>query len=405
MGKLVFLFHSSLKCTSMLPGKSVLFLALLLMPAKSYIAAQQKESGDALFVLNKHSAAVKSVAFSEDDSLLATGSEDKTIIIWNAQTGEPVTTIGNNFFPVKALQFYTGDELFVASGPDIKRIDFQGKIIQTYIGKTAYIWSLDYNRPTGKITAGSFGKTIRVWDVATGKETLLLEGHEKSTLPVCFSPTGNQILSGSLDQSVRLWDANTGKELKKMDGHSDNIFRVAFHPNGRYAASASADKTIRLWNLDSGKIVQTYLGHTSGVMDIDFSPDGNHLLSCSNDNTIILWETITGNRLYSFVDHKATVNSIEFSKNGKYFASASDDKTARIWKLDKKVYVEFYYLNDIENAIAGSPLFNAKLPGETKQEYKERQDKARIFLEGVYNTCYQQYMQQLGRQSIDDLNK
>ena len=382
-----------------------LLITLLNLTETSVLQAQDEPLKDAIFVLNKHSEAVKSIAFSADSSLLATGSDDKTIVIWNTQTGEPVTTISNNYFPVKALQFYAHDELFVASGPDIKLIDFQGKIIRTYIGKTAHIWSLDYCRPTREITAGSFGKTIRVWDVNTGKEVMLLEGHEKSTLPVCFSPTGNQLLSGSLDQTVRLWDAGTGRELKKMEGHSENIFCVAFHPNGRYAATASADKTIRLWNLEAGKIVQSYLGHTGGILDIDFSPDGYHLLSCSADNTIILWETISGNKLYSFVEHKAYVNAVEFSPDGKFFASASDDKTARIWKLEKRMYVEFYFHSDIENAIAASPLFNAKSPGETKQEYRERQDKAGIFLEGIYDTYYQKYLQQLALQSFDELNK
>ncbi|MBN2274325.1 MAG: WD40 repeat domain-containing protein [Bacteroidales bacterium] len=371
----------------------------------SQLCGQDDAGSDAWLVLNKHGDAVKSVAYSDDSSVLATGSDDKTIVIWDLKTGEPVTTIGNNYFPVKALQFYNNDELFVASGPDIKLIDLRGNIIQTYTGKTVHIWSLDFSRPTGRITAGSFGKTIRIWDIKSAKEYLLLEGHEKSTLPVCFSPKGNLLLSGSLDQSVRLWDADSGKVLRIMEGHSGNIFCVAFHPDGHYAASASADKTIRLWDLQTGEIVQSYLGHNSGILDIDFSPEGYHLLSCSDDNTIILWETISGKKMYSFIDHKAAVNAVEFNPDGKSFASASDDRTARVWKLENKIYAESGYHDEIENAIAGSPLFNARESGETRQDYKERQEKARIFLMEIYNTYYQKYMQQLRLQSFDELKK
>ncbi len=379
------------------------FLAMAAITGTWPVQAQHDGGKEATFVLNRHSEAVKSVAFSDDGLLLATGSEDKTIIIWNAQTGEAVTTIGNNFFPAKAIRFFSNNELFAASGPDIKLIDFQGKILRTYTGKTAHIWSLDYCRKTGRITGGSFGKTIRVWNVESGKEALLLEGHEKSVLPVCFNGSGDRILSGSLDQTLRLWEADSGKTIKKMEGHSGNIFCVAFHPGGRYAASASADKTIRLWDLETGKIVQSYLGHESGVMDIDFSPDGSHLLSCSDDHTIVLWETVTGNKLYSFIDHKGPVNDVTFSPDGSFFASASDDKTARIWKLDKRHYVELLFRNDIENAIAGSALFNDKSPGESKQDYKERQDKAKLFLEEIYSACYDKYLQQLATQKIEDL--
>jgi WD40 repeat protein len=387
-------------------GNSVIhFLLLLVLSVSSPLQAQDERGGDVRFIFSRHSEAVKSIAFSEDGTMLATGSDDKTIVVWNTQTGDAITAIGNNFFPVKALQFYGNDELFAASGPDIKRIDFQGKILLTYPGRTAHIWSLDFNRPTGRITGGSFGKTIRIWDVASGKEILLLEGHEKSTLPVCFSPDGNFILSGSLDRTVRLWSADSGKELKKMEIHTDNIFAVAFHPGGRYAASASGDKTIRLWDLETGRVIQTYSGHNNGVTDVEFSPDGCHLLSASADYTIALWETISGKKLTSFVDHKATVNDVEFSPDGHSFASASDDRTARIWKLDKKIFVDAYYNTDIENAIAGSPLFNAKLPGETKQEYKERQDKANDFLDGIYDEYYQKYLQQLHMQNFDNLNQ
>jgi len=387
-------------------GDTILhFLILLFLSAGVPMQAQVEPARDARFVLNKHTEAVKSLAFSADGSILATGSDDKSIILWNTKTGEAVTTIGNNFFPVKALQFFSNDELFAASGPDIKLIDLQGKILRTFPGKTAHIWSIDYNRPSGRITGGSYGKVIRVWDAATGKEVMLLEGHEKSTLPVSFSLAGDRILSGSLDHTVRLWDADSGKELKKMEVHTDNIFSVAFHPGGRYAASASGDKTIRLWDLETGRVVQSYMGHEGAVLSVDFSADGNHLLSGSADYTIVLWETVTGNKLYSFTDHKATVNEVAFSPDGTSFASVSDDKTARIWELAKRMYVELYFSTDIENAIAGSSLFNAKSPGETKQEYKERQDKAHAFLVSLYDEYYEKYLQQLSRQNFDNLNQ
>lgn len=370
-----------------------------------WVQLLSSQSHDNSIVLTKHTAAVKSVAFSPDGSLLATGSEDKTIYIWNAKTGELVTTIGDNFFPPVALRFHSSDQLFVASGPDIRLIDFSGKIIRTYAGKTVHVWSIDYNETVKKVTAGSFGKTIRVWDSETGKEVLLLEGHEKSALPVCFSPAGDRILSGSLDQSVRLWNAATGNEIRKMEGHTSNIFSVAFHPSGKYAASASADKTIRLWDLETGNILQTYSGHTGGILDVEFSPDGNHLLSCAVDNTIILWETVSGNKLYSYVDHKAAVNDVEYSPDGWSFASASDDKTARLWKIEKKVFLEHYFLNEMENAIAASPLFNARESGESKQAYKERQDRAAAFLEELYEEYYKKYLIILQSQSIENLKK
>jgi len=138
---------------------------------------------------------------------------------------------------------------------------------------------------------------------------------------------------------------------------------------------------------------------------VKFSPDGLHLISGSTDNTIILWETVSGNELYRFTDHKAPVNAVAFRPDGQCFASASDDKTARIWKLEKRMYVDAYFKADIEKDVAASPLFSEKSTGETKQQYRERQDKANAFLNDLYDYYYQKYLQQLNRQDFNEQNQ
>lgn len=346
-------------------------------------------------VFKKHNAPVKALAFSMDGKTLATGGDDKLICFWNLETGELSGSIQNPF-PVKALRFTTDDNILAACGNDIKLMDRQGKLIRTFSGYTTDIWSFSYNKNTRRITAGSYAKTIKVWDFITGKPVLLLEGHERSCLPVCFSPSGDLIASGSLDKSVRLWDAATGKEKNKMELHSENIFTLDFHPSGKYVVSASADKTIRLWSVDSGKIVRTYSGHTGAIFDVQFSPDGNHLISCGADKTILLWEAATGKKLYSFIDHTGMVNSVRFSNDGSSFASASDDHTVRLWPLEKKFYLaESYFEKEIEETASKSPLFAPRGSDESRQDYAAREIEANKFLDSLYDRYYLEYIEML----------
>jgi dipeptidyl aminopeptidase/acylaminoacyl peptidase len=365
----------------------------------SNLPAQQET--EALKVFRKHSAPVKALAFSADGKTMASGGDDKMIYFWNLETGELTGSIQNSF-TVKALRFTSDDNILAACGTDIKLMDRQGELIRAYSGYTTDIWSISYNKTTQRITAGSYAKTIRVWDFNTGKSVLMLKGHERSCLPVCFSPSGSIIASGSLDKSVRLWDAVTGQEKNKLELHSENIFALDFHPSGKYVVSASADKTIRLWNVESGKIVRTYSGHTGAIFDVQFSPDGNHMISCGADKTIILWETATGKKLYSFIDHTGIVNSVRYSIDGGSFASASDDHTVRFWRLEKKYYLaESYFEKEIEETVSKSPLFAPRGADESRQDYSAREIEANKFLDGLYDQYYLEYLKMLKELPIE----
>jgi WD40 repeat protein len=343
-------------------------------------------------ILKKHSDAVNAIAFSADGKYLATGGEDKSIYIWNFSSGEIIYSITDNFYPVKSMQFAPGDELLVTSGPDVKVIDYDGNLKGAFSGYTTHIWSFDYNDKTNKVIAGSYSRRVNVWDFISGGVIASFDGHEKSVLAVCFSPDGKYAVTGSLDRTVRVWNVDSAKELQKLERHSDNILAVKFHPSGRYFTSASLDNTIRLWDLDSARIVKTYAGHEKGVLDIDFSADGYYLASGSADNTVILWEVYTGNKLYTFVDHRGPVNAVRFNPDGRYLVSGSSDKTVMIWRLDKSIFTNYYFQDEMEDETGLSDLFGPRRKSENKQQFDEREEKARQALEEMHDRYYQRYL-------------
>jgi WD40 repeat protein len=364
--------------------------------------AQEDESISRVF--KKHDTPVKALAFSRDGKTIATGGDDKMVYFWDIETGEMTGSIENHF-AIKALCFSADNNLLAACGPDIKWMDRQGKLVCTFSGYTTDIWSFSYCEPKHRVVAGSYSKIIKVWDSASGKAVLSLEGPEKSCLPVCFSPDGTRIASGSLDRTVRLWDAFSGKQLFQMELHSENIFAIDFHPSGKYLVSASADKTIRLWNAETGKIVRTFIGHDGAVFDVRFSADGNHLISCSADRTIILWETATGKRLHTFTGHNGMVNAVRFSNDDLFIGSVSDDQSMRLWPLEKKYFVEPYYRTEIEQAKATSALFDPRKSDETRQEYTEREKKAESFLKALYEEYYMKYTDRIRQLPVESVNQ
>jgi WD40 repeat protein len=367
----------------------IIFPVILLMNIRCLLS---QEDENLYSVLKKHSDGVDALAFSGDGRYLASGGEDRSIYIWDFQTGEIVYSITDNYYPVKSMQFGPADEILASSGPDVKIVDFNGNLERAFSGYTTHIWSFDYNDHSKKITAGSYSKKVNIWDFVSGNIIASLEGHDKSVLAVCFSPDGRYVVTGSLDRTVRVWDADSAKELYKLERHSDNILVVKFHPSGRYFASASLDKTIRLWDLDSGKIINTYTGHDKGVLDIDFSADGYYLASASIDKTVILWEVYSGKKIYSFVDHQGPVNAVRFSSDGRYLASGSSDRKVMIWKLNKSIFAYFHFQQEIDDEIGQSVLFGPKRKNENKEQYTEREDQAQKVLEEIYDRYYQKYL-------------
>ena len=187
--------------------------------------------------------------------------------------------------------------------------------------------------PDGKLalSSGSWDKTLKLWDVATGLEVRTFTGHSNSVTSVAFSPDGKLALSGCWDSTLKLWDVVTGLEVRTFSGHSDWVASVAFSPDGKLALSGSSDQTLKLWDVLTGREVRTFTGHSSSVLSVAFSPDGKLALSGGLDETLKLWDVATGLAVRTFTGHSDCVRSVAFSLDGKLALSGSDDNTVRLW--------------------------------------------------------------------------
>ncbi|PWI64590.1 hypothetical protein PCL_09520 [Purpureocillium lilacinum] len=281
-----------------------------------------------------HGSSVSSVAFSPNGKLVASGSYDKTIKIWDAETGEALRTLVGHGGWVRSVTF-SPDGKFVASGSDDNTIKIwdaaTGEAQRTLAGHGYSVSSVVFSPNCKRVASGSYDNTIKIWDAATGEAQRTLVGHGAVLRSVAFSPDSKLVASGSHDKTIKIWDAATGEAQRTHESHGDWVRSVAFSLDGKLVASGSHDKTIKIWDAETGEALRTLVGHGEWVRSVTFSPDGKFVASGSDDKTIKIWDAVTGEVQRTLTGHGGPVRSVAFSQGGKLVASGSDDSTIKIW--------------------------------------------------------------------------
>ncbi|KAF5367685.1 hypothetical protein D9758_009894 [Tetrapyrgos nigripes] len=295
------------------------------------------ETGEEEKKLEGHSGWVTSVAFSADGQRVVSGSFDKTIRIWNVETGEEEKKLEGHSDWVRSVAF-SADGQRVVSGSHDKTIRIwnveTGEEEKKLEGHSDWVTSVAFSADGQRVVSGSEDKTIRIWNVETEEEEKKLEGHSDRVTSVAFSADGQRVVSGSHDKTIRIWNVETGEEEKKLEGHSNSVISVAFSADGQRVVSGSHDKTIRIWNVETGEEEKKLEGHSDRVRSVAFSADGQRVVSGSEDKTIRIWNVEAGEEEKKLEGHSDRVTSVAFSADGQRVVSGSFDKTIRIWNVE-----------------------------------------------------------------------
>ena len=327
--------------TVLIVGNSIAWS--LLLNSKRRQGSSGRALGTLLYIDRRHTGSVRAADWSPDGTRIASGSDDKTVLVWDAANG------GHSF----TYHGHASSVLTVAWSPDGRRIASgnsdgtvqvwdasTGQNVFTYGVPSEYAvkavaWSPDGRRIVSA-NFGSLNGSVQVWDAANRGHSFSVFSPLGGVLTVAWSPDGRRISSADIIGTMQVLDASTGRNVFTFGLHGDDtVTAAAWSPDGKHIAIGIDNKTVQVWDASSGGLVYTYRGHYNASLGIitavAWSPDGRHIASGSQDKTVQVWNAADGSKVYTYHGHSAVVTTVAWSHDGAYIVSGSEDKTVQVW--------------------------------------------------------------------------
>jgi WD40 repeat protein len=282
---------------------------------------------------------VNCLAYSRDGLTLATGHDDGTVRLWDADTGRQLAVLTGHTAPVRTLAFAAhGRQL--ASGDaagDIKLWHLPANRLQTTLdGHEGPVTCLAYSPDGANLASGSADRTVRLWYAEGGTFRRTLKGHAGEVTCLAYCPDGRTVASASLDDTVMLWDVGFGSYWATLQGQVGGVTALAYSPSGELLVTGGRDGTVRLWHAETVREVATSAGarrgHSQPVCCLAFAPNGWTVASGGEDETVRVWDAVGWHELCSFSGHTGPVRAVAYSPDGRWLTAAGADGTVRRWR-------------------------------------------------------------------------
>ncbi|HWX42233.1 MAG TPA: PilT/PilU family type 4a pilus ATPase [Blastocatellia bacterium] len=253
-----------------------------------------------LSALSGHSRDATSAAFSPDGKLIVSGSADRSVRIWAADSLKSVHTMEHGEW-VNAVAF----------------------------------------APSGQFVASAGGDgAVKLWSAETGQPLGGVKVHAQNATALTFSPDGSSIISAGAEGAVRILKLREKKLEASLNAHAGRVWHVALSSIGDRLLSTGQDGVARIWKIGSNDTPLVLEGHQGDVLWGSFSPDDHFIATGGGDGTARLWDSQSGRQLYQFAAHQGGVNSVRFSPDGIHLVTAGSDSTARIWLAESGQQIE-----------------------------------------------------------------
>lgn len=267
--------------------------------------------------------------FNPISNIIVSGSDDSTLRVWRADTGECIRILEGHKGGVWCSQI-TSEDIVISGSTDrtlkIWEPLVSGQPLHTLQGHTSTVRCIALNRD--EVVSGSRDKTLRLWHVISGRCLHVFSGHTDSVRCVEFK--NDIIVSGAYDHLVKVWDANTGSCIHTLQHHTNRIYCLQL--DGDTIASGSLDKTICIWDVKTGKLRHELKGHDSLTSKMQLK--NSILVSANADSFCKVWDVETGSCLHTLGGderHTSAITSVYF--NNWNVVTSGDDGSVKLWDL------------------------------------------------------------------------
>lgn len=251
----------------------------------------------------EQSAQISSIAFNYDGTLLASGSVDGTITVWDVSTGNVITSLnghdGKISGGVLGLSFHPSRNLLASSSGDMQQSD----------------------------------NTVKLWDLESESPENVLSGHNWQVTDVAFSPDGQLLASSDGEGAINIWGVAMGQLLHSIEEHQDWVLDIQFNPAGDSLVSVGRDKNVFIWDIPSGDLIASFHGHTNAVYSANFNSDGTLLITSDGDGLVLGWNVATGEQLLTLQAHKLPIVAAVLNSEGNLLVTGSTDDTIKLWAV------------------------------------------------------------------------
>jgi WD40 repeat protein len=293
-------------------------------------------SGCELRTLTGSASPLSGVAVTADGVFVVSASEDGAVDTWEVSSGRHVASRIGGANQVNTVLITEDDQRIITASADgtLMESDLEREELRV-LRLTGHVLDLNgvaCSRDGGLAISASNDKTLKVWELPSGRLLRTLEGHTWDVTGVATAPNADVVVSASKDKTLKVWELESGVLLRTLQGHTRDVTRVAVTPDGRLAVSASDDDTLRVWEIESGRELQTLEGHAE-VNDVAVTPEGRWAVSASKDGTLKVWELSSSAQLRRISGHDGDVTGVAVTPDGRVAVSASGDGTLKVWDL------------------------------------------------------------------------